>query len=154
MAGRTRVSFGPVLVASLVAASLGPLGCGETGDSDPQTFDAESFVAAANDRDAGLELGEPLPYPQERVLEARVVRFEETGEAPFGSETDADQHDSGTLTVLDDGDAALAEYERCEASLLICFRAANVALAFSDELAPADVDQLTRALQAMSADES
>ncbi len=139
-------------IAATIAAAGLLAGCGGD-DSDPQTFDAASFVAAANEHNAGLALGEPLPYPQEGALEARVLRFEGTGAAPStpGTETPTDLHGSGTLTVLADDAAALAEYEGCQAGGLICFRAANLALTFSGDVAPADLDRLTRALQAMSA---
>lgn len=141
-------------IAATIAAAALIAGCGGD-DSDPRTFDAASFVATANEHDAGLALGEPLPYPQEGALEARVLRFEGTGAAPSapGAETPTDVHGSGVLTVLDDDAAAVTEYEHCQAGGLTCFRAANVALTFSGDVALADLDRLTRALQAMSASE-
>jgi hypothetical protein len=137
------------LLACAAAVIVGlAAGCG-----DSETFTAESFVAAANEHDAGLELGEPLPYAREGAIEQRVLRFQGTGPAPTqpGSEVPTDVHGSGTLTVLADDAAALAEYERCESTALICFRAANVALFFSGQVARPDLDRLIRALQAMSA---
>jgi hypothetical protein len=137
-------------IAAMAAASV-IAGCG-SGDDGGQTYTAAGFIAAANAEDAGLELGEPLPYPSDDAVEVRVLRFQGAGEAPTtpGAETPTDVHGSGTLSVFAEDSGAVTEFERCQAGGLICMRAANVALTFSGDVAPADLERLSDALQALS----
>jgi hypothetical protein len=116
------------------------------GGEDERTFDAESFVAAANQHNAGLVLDAPLDSTREE-LEIYELRFAGAGAAP---EEAVDAHGGGTLVVAASDEEALAEYERCERSAtLICFRAANVAIYLEGALAPADIERLQAALQSM-----
>jgi hypothetical protein len=139
----------PEAILAIVLATL--VGCGSDGGG--QTYSAASFVKAANAEDAGLELGEPLPFPRQGTLEVRVLRFTGTGAAPTtpGAAPPPDVHGSGTASVFSDDAAATGEYERCRAGGLICLRAANVALEFSGDVAPADLDRLSAALEALAA---
>ncbi len=60
-------------------------------------------------------------------------------------------HGGGSLTVLEDADAGLAEYERCQQGVsLVCFRAANVVLIFGGTLTPDQQTALEDALRAMA----
>lgn len=123
MSGRTAAAL--LAVAALAA-------CGET------EFDAEGFVSEANDRGAGLELGEPLLSAREEtdVYAVEVERPSATGR-PDGADEHLGEHEhvgGGSLIVAADADAAKAEFERCEGAVsLVCYRAANVVLALEGE---------------------
>jgi hypothetical protein len=135
-------------MAGAMAAVLVVSLAGGCGDEEP-TFDAEGFVAEANEHDAGLVLGAPLPSSRDDA-EVRELSFIGTGAAPGGG---GDVHGGGSLTVLPDPDEAHAEWQRCESSAsLICFRGANVVLIFEGSLAPADLARVERALRALASD--
>jgi hypothetical protein len=136
-------------LAALAVAAIPLAACGAGGNDD--RFTAEGFVAAVNEHGAGVELGEPLPY-ERADAELHNVTFEEATEdhAAEAEEEEGHAHGSGTLAVFADEDAAFAEYERCSATTLECYRAANVAVSFL-EAESADLDRLTAALQALAA---
>jgi len=116
-------------------------GCGDEG------FDATGFVAAANERGAGLELGPELMTTEEGKRVHELSLEEPAGEAPA---TDPDGHGGGSLIVTESDDAALAEYERCEQTgLLICFRVANIAIALEPDAEPEQLARLRRAIAAL-----
>jgi hypothetical protein len=139
----------------LACAALltGPL----TGCGDETTFTAEELVAEVNARGAGVRLGEPLTTTQED-LELYALRLAGTGAAPGLPPGDAgsapvDVHGGGTLTIAQDDDAALAEYERCESAVtLICFRAANTVLALEGAVPNQDLARIEAAVSAMAED--
>jgi hypothetical protein len=137
------------------AASLAVIALAVTGGlaacGDDQTYAAEELVSALNDHGAGLELGEDLPFSREG-LDVRALRFagEPSAPVPAGGE---EEGGSGSLTITEDADAGLAEFQRCEqAGAFVCFRADNAVLIFEDELAPADRARPASALDAIAAD--
>jgi hypothetical protein len=72
----------------------------------------------------------------------------------FSGDAESDQlHGEGgdaTMLVLDDAEAAGAEFARCEtAPLLTCFRAANVVLRFED-MSAADRARIVGAVGALA----
>ena len=131
------------MALAATTAVLASCGAGE------RTFDAEAFVTEANEHGAGLVLGPTLRSSREDADVRDLSLTEPDGGSAGGEEA----HAGGSLTVLEDGDAALAEHERCETSAsLICFRAANVVMIFEGSLAPADHSRLVDALRAMVSD--
>lgn len=136
-----------VLVAGLIgAAVIAGTGCG--GGEDAGTYNAEGFVAAANQYNADLAITTALDSEREGV-ELYEIRF--TASDPPAEADTVEARGGGTLVVTDSDDQALAEYERCEATgELFCFRAANVALYFDGALARADLARLAAALTALS----
>jgi hypothetical protein len=134
-----------------IFATAGALaGCG----SDPTTFTAEEFVAEMNERGAGLVLGEPLLSAggAGEVYELELAESGATGAT--GPEGVEGEHVGASVTVLEDPDAGLAEYERCEsAATLLCFRVANVVMIFEGALLPADLERLESAVRAMESEE-
>jgi hypothetical protein len=120
------------------------MGCG-----DEETFDAAEFVAAANEHGAGLELGDELTTT-EAGKSVHAIALEEPGQDESEPAADPHRHGAGSLIVTDDDAAALAEYERCEQTgLLVCFRAANVAVALEREVDPEQLAHLRRAIEAL-----
>jgi hypothetical protein len=142
--------------AALAAASCwlllvgGLAACG-----DETTFTADELVAEVNANGAGVRLGEQLTTSQED-LELYALRLAGGGAAPGVAPGDAgsapvDVHGGGTLTIADDADAALDEYERCEgAASLICFRAANAVLIFEGAVPNQDLARIESAVSAMA----
>jgi len=131
-----------LLAAVTLALLLVLAGCG----ASEGTFTAEQFVAEANARGAGLVLGPPLETDRAETT-IYELSLEESDNGAAGGET----HGGGSLTVLPDAEAGLAEYERCETSAsLICFRAANVAVIFDGNIAPDEISRLKQALRAMA----
>lgn len=147
------------LRASLLAVLAVPAltGCGQD-----KVFEVEEFVAEANRNGAGLELGEPLisPDPARDVYGVELAESDrgeggrsqdarEEGDE-HGAEDGAHEHLGGSLTVTPDADAGRAEFERCESAVsLLCYRAANVVVAFENSL-PVDLqDRLKAAIVAM-----
>ncbi|CAN5406360.1 hypothetical protein BH10ACT11_BH10ACT11_15480 [soil metagenome] len=131
-----------LLIALAVALTTGLIG----GDDTPETFDAKSFVDAANDKGANLVLGDPLISSQKGVKIYGIAFKDST--APSGKSDD--EHGSASLTVSPDSDGAREVYDQCEATQsFICYRANNVSLVFdhgSDPTELADVDTAIRAL--------
>ena len=120
---------GLTLVA--VGAGLWAAGC-----SSERQFDARGLVAELNAAGAGLELGAALPDATEE-LDLTFVGF-----------IDSDPG-SGAVAILDDADAARAEFSRCEsATSFVCFRAANAVLRFA-EIDRAEQARLSAALTAL-----
>jgi hypothetical protein len=144
---RARAALAAVMCALLVAL---PAACG--GEA---TFTADELVAEVNANGAGVRLGEPLTTSQED-LELYALRLAGGGGAPGVAPGDAgsapvDVHGGGTLTIADDADAALDEYERCEsAASLICFRAANAVLIFEGAVPNQDLARIESAVSAMA----
>jgi hypothetical protein len=136
--------------AALLAAALAACG-------DETTFTADELVAEVNDRGAQVRLGEPLTTSQEDV-ELYALRLAGTGAAPGVPSGDAgsapvDVHGGGTLTITEDDDAALAEFERCESAVsLVCFRAANAVLIFEGAIPNQDLARIEMAVQSMGED--
>ena len=119
---------------ALLAAGAG---CGE------REFEEEELVEELNAAGAGLVLGEALPVGTEGIA-IRSIAFEHAEEGG-----DSQTHADGAITVTADSEAALAEFERCEATVdFTCFRAANVVLRFTG-LDPADRTRLTEALRSL-----
>ncbi|MDQ3730196.1 MAG: hypothetical protein M3355_11490 [Actinomycetota bacterium] len=119
----------------IAAAIVAPVGCGE----GQRTFTASEFVGEMNDEGADLELGADLPNTQASV---------EVSEIRFGSDGD------GTLTVAEDAEGGISEYERCEsAATLLCYRAANVVVIFDGaEIAVGDLEPVEAAIRAIAED--
>lgn len=137
------MTAGAILRRPLAAAAL-TLSVAACGSDD--AFTAEEFIGEANQHGAGLVLGSRLESGREETTIYEVA-FAETGD-PANAGHD---HGGGSLTVLEDGDAGLAEYERCESAVsLVCFRAANIALFFEGDVAPAEIARLEEALRAMA----
>lgn len=105
-------------------------------------FDADEIVEEMNARGTELAVGEQLPSTEADV-EVRVLAV--SGEEPSPSHEEA----AGTVVILDDADAARAEFERCQAAIsFVCFRAANVVLRFTN-LDGAQLERITAALRAI-----
>jgi hypothetical protein len=128
----------PLLItASIMAVVLTASACGET------TFDAPGFVQEVNSNGAELRLGDELLATADD-REVFAVELAESGEA--GAE-EGHAHGGGSLTVTADADAALAEFERCESAVsLLCYRAANVVIAFEDVIAPEQLEPFEAAI--------
>lgn len=132
----------PRLAAALAALAIA--GCG--GDDDGRTFTAEEFVSEMNERGADLVLGEPLETNREGADVFAVA---------FASESEpgatAPEHGGGSLTVTEDAEAGLAEYERCEAAAsILCYRANNVVVLLAGDFEPAETKALESALRKLA----
>jgi|GEM_PF-3921560 hypothetical protein len=120
-------------VLPLIALALAAAACG-----GERVFEPTEFVEEANAEGAGLELGEPLVAMREGldVYELRLAGAVQAARDP--------ERVSGSLIVAADGEAALAEFRRCErTAALACYRVNNIVLALegepdSPELAPLD----------------
>jgi hypothetical protein len=122
-------------LAALVCATLA--GCGE------REFDDQELIEELNAAGAGLVLGEPLPVTTDGVA-VTTVSFEEPADAAAG-----DVHGAGALAVMDDEEAASAEFARCESAVdFTCFRAANAVLRFAG-ITPDERARLTAAMQSL-----
>jgi hypothetical protein len=131
---------------ALAAAAVALTGCGE-GDA----FTGPELVSELNAEGAELELGEQLPSTREE-LGVFALRFADDPPAELPA-AGSEHGGSGSLTITEDSDAGLAEFERCGSTgALLCFRAANAVLIFEDELAADDRAQLDAALQELSSD--
>jgi hypothetical protein len=134
--------------AALLAGSLAACG-------DEATFTADELVAEVNARGAQVRLGERLTTSQAGV-ELYALRLAAAGAAPGVPSSDADSaavdvHGGGTLTITENDDAALAEYERCESAVsLVCYRAANAVLIFEGAVPNQDLARIEAAVQAMA----
>jgi hypothetical protein len=129
-----------VVALGLAALLAGLASCGE------RSFEAEEFVEEVNANGGALELGEPLPStepdtdvyalrPAEgaspAVAEEERAAEEHTAEEPAVEEHGHEHVGGGSLTVVEDAEAALAKYRTCERAVtLICYRAANVVMTF------------------------
>jgi hypothetical protein len=128
-------------VALLATSILIASGCG-----GERSFDAESIVDELNGAGAGLTLGESLPVTTEDV-DVRVVTF---GSAPGVAA--GDELGAGAVSILDDADAARAEFARCQAAVdFTCFRAANAVLRFT-AMTQEERARVTAAVQAIETD--
>ena len=133
-------------------------GCGQG-----KVFTAEEFVAEANRNGAGLELGGPLisPGPDRDVYALEVEEADRPGagrEEPDHAEEpeseasdDGHEHGSGgSLTVTEDSDAGRTEFERCDSAVsLLCYRAANMVVAFENTLPVELQNRVEEAIVAM-----
>jgi hypothetical protein len=134
--------------AALVTGSLAACG-------DETTFTADELVAEVNARGAQVRLGERLTTSQEDV-ELYALRLAGAGAAPGVPSGNAgsaavDVHGGGTLTITENDDAALAEYDRCESAVsLVCYRAANAVLIFEGAVPNQDLARIEAAVQAMA----
>jgi hypothetical protein len=123
-------------VAALVVAALAS-GCGE------EQFDAAGLVDRLNAAGAQLQLGEPLSSTEGTTVTA--INFAEAGGEPVAG----DEHTEGAVVVLDDAEAASAEFTRCESAVdFVCFRAANAVLRFSG-ITPDEQARLTEAVSSL-----
>ena len=61
----------------------------------------------------------------------------------------APEGSGGSLRVTDSASDAEGEFRRCQEAGLICFRAANVVVAFQEGVDPRDLARLGRAVKAM-----
>jgi hypothetical protein len=130
-------------------------GCG----SGERTFDAQDFAAELSDRGVTLELGEPLQSESETVdavygvdiADGEASNGAQAGDGSGGGGKGEEAHPpGGSLTITSDSDAAVAEYQRCEAAVsLLCYRAANALLVFDDALPPEDQARVERAIRAL-----
>lgn len=125
-------------LALAVGLVLPVAGCG-SGERD---FDAAGVVEELNQAGAGLELGEALPSTDD--VEVTTLGFTEAGAGEIGHE-----HGAGAVVILDDAEAARAEFARCESAIsFICFRAANAVLRFS-EISAAEQERIATALRSL-----
>jgi hypothetical protein len=132
------------VTALAITASLAACG-------DDQTYTADELVSQLNDHGAGLELGEDLPFSREG-LEVHALRFAADPSAPLPAGGE-EEGGSGSLTITEDADAGLAEFQRCEgAGAFVCFRADNAVLIFEDELGSGQRSRLASALSAIAGD--
>jgi hypothetical protein len=114
-----------ILFALLVAA------CG-----GERTFEPDEFVGAANEKGAGLVLGEQLTSIEEGV-DVYALSFADAATAQATGDEEHEHGTGGSMIVTDDAESATAEFERCETAVsLTCYRAANVVLYFN--AAPTD----------------
>lgn len=129
----------PVAVAILAAAGLAA-GCGE------RDFDAPDLVDELNAAGAGLELGEEISATEGTTV--TTVNFAEAeGEEPHAGGDH--EHTEGAVVVLDDAEAASAEFTRCESAVdFICFRAANAVLRFAG-ITPEEQARMTAAVSSL-----
>ena len=133
--------------AALLAGALAACG-------DETTFTADELVAEVNERGAQVRLGERLTTSQD--VELYALRLAGAGAAPGVPLGDAgsapvDVHGGGTLTITEDDDAALAEFERCESAVsLVCFRAANAVLIFEGAVPNQDLARIETAVRSMA----
>jgi hypothetical protein len=132
------------LVALVAAIGLALAACG-SGD---RSFSAEEFVEEANSHGAGIELGAPLETT-EPGAELYALTLEEKGEE--GDEPElGHEHGGGSLKVAADGEAAEAEYARCEeAATLLCYRAANVVVIIQPDAQPESLARVAAAFRAL-----
>jgi hypothetical protein len=136
------------VAVALVAALLA--GCG-----GERSFDAESVVEELNAAGAGLELGGTLTTTEDGT-EVRILSLSEpTGgdgdhaEEPESAEEHGHDHGAGALTILDDSERGVEEYERCEtAPAFVCFRAANAVLRFT-AMTPEEQARISSAVAAL-----
>lgn len=121
------------------------LGCG-SGERD---FDAASVTDELNDAGAGIVLGEPLPVTTEGV-EVRAITLDHTEDAAGTEGDSAHEHGvAGALVVLEDSEAAEAEFARCESAIdFACFRAANTVLRFTG-MSPVDQQLMSESVSAL-----
>lgn len=130
---RTPAAVG-VLAATVAVLVIS--GCG-------REFEAEEVIAELNERGTDLTLGEALPDTEPGV-ELTVVAF-----ADDAQPLDGHSHGTGAVAILDDEEAAEAEFARCESAIsFVCFRAGNAVLRFSS-ISPPEQQQLTSALEAL-----
>lgn len=142
-----RPESGWIAVGCAVLVIFG--GCGE------RSFEAEEFVDEANANGAELSLGEPLISTEEGI-DVYALTLAESAEPGHsedpGHASEEHVHGGGSLTVTDGSDLAAEEYESCEgAATLICYRAANVVLAF-EELPPDERATMNAAIRAMASE--
>jgi hypothetical protein len=135
------------LLLALAATGGALVGC-----EGERSFSAEEFVEAANERGAGLELGEPLlaTDPEAEVYAVRLAEdADHEGEPATGEAEVGHGHGGGSLIVAGSDAEALAEYRRCEGAVTIhCYRAANVVLRVEAD-DPAELDRLRVAVAAL-----
>jgi hypothetical protein len=125
---------------ALATLALAAAACG-----GERVFEPTEFVEEANAAGAGLALGEPLMSTREG-LDVYELRFA----GAVQSARDEEHEATGSLIVADDGEAALAEYNRCEsAATLVCYRAANVVLAIQGEAGSPWLTQLDAAIRTL-----
>jgi hypothetical protein len=132
-----------IVTAALSALLLTGWACGE------RSFEADEFVEEANANGAPFVLGEPLTSTAGN--EVYALRLEEEDAAQPGELEAGQEHGGGSLTLTEDADAAREEYARCEEAVsLLCYRAANVVVAFEDVLAPEERARIEAAIRAMA----
>lgn len=135
-----------LLTALLAAAALA--GCGGDDESE-RTFDAAGFVAAANEQDAGITLGDELETPRSEVT-IHEIEFTEATEATGETSPEGEGHGGGSLSIATSTKVAMEEFSRCEnAVTLICFRAANAVLIIENEADPQNLARIEAAIRGL-----
>jgi hypothetical protein len=129
-------------------AALPLVACGS--ETTQRGFTADGFVEAANQHGADLVLGDPLPY-QQTDAELWGVTFAEHGPEAADHTGHEHAHGSGTLAVFPGVSAALADYEKCQAGGLQCYRADNVSIAFLNAADRSDLQRLSTAFESLAA---
>lgn len=134
----------------LIPALLLLAGCG----GDDSGFTAEQFVSAVNQRGAALELGPELRSTRTDATIYALELGEPRAADEFADGEEAairEAHAGGSLAVMPDADAGLAEHVRCEeAASLLCFRADNIVLLLEGDIDEEQYDALARALHAIA----
>ncbi len=126
---------------SAVAIAIALAGCSSGEDQ----LSAEAAVAALNQAGAELELGESLGSGVAGI-DLYVVRFS-GGSGPL----QGDAHGSGAVAVLEDEEAALSEFERCDSAVsFVCFRAANTVFRF-DSISAEEQARITASMRSLAA---
>lgn len=130
---------------AIACLALAPLTAGCGGERE---LDAEQAVEELNQGGARLELGASLQTAAEGP-EVRVISFDDGSGGASPEAASGREPGSGALVVLDDVEAAEAEFRRCEGAVsFICFRAANTVLRF-EGLSPEEQARITASLQAL-----
>ena len=133
---RLQVTFGSCVLSILLVVA----GCGGEG----REFTASELVEELHSNGAPLQLEGPLPNDQEHLEVYDLSVSTPSSPATHG------HAGAATLTISEDEEAAVAEFQRCESSLtLTCFRVANGVLQLGDgdpELL-AEVESAVRAME-------
>ena len=136
------------LTVALVLTAVIATGC---GGSDG--FDAEGFIARANEAGANLVLGEELLGTDSdvEVYEVELAESAAPDAAKAGQASPSHAHGGGSLYVTESDEAGVAEYERCEsAATLLCFRASNVVLILNDAIPETEIAAVEEAFLSLA----
>jgi hypothetical protein len=127
-----------VLAGLVVLGCAALIGCGE------RQFDEQELVEELNAAGAGLVLGEPLPSTSDDVT-VTTVEFDEAHE----EEEAGHSHGGGAVAIVENEEAAVAEFERCQSAIdFTCFRVGNAVLRFVG-ITPEEQTALTSAMRSL-----